>query len=116
MEYTVGCPIIGANLSDAELKALTIPVAGISQHAGQHFQELLSEGGKVLCWAPPSSRLDPAAALIWVFAVGTAAAAALWAGSDYVSGCQRLVDGSSAHGSSGATSSQVTYKRCPESA
>ena len=46
------------------------------------------------------ARLDPAAGLIWVMAVSTVAAAAIWAGRDYSSGRQYTTDTTSLHAQS----------------
>ena len=51
-----------------------------------------------MLWAPQLAAWDPAVAVLWVMAVGTAGIAAIWAGNDYLEGRQLLMDGTPAHG------------------
>ena len=97
---------MGANISEPEVQALTIPVIGISTQAGQHFSA--QAGGSIVLWAPQPAAWDPAVAVLWVMAVTTAGVAAFWAGNDYLEGRQLLMDGTPAHGRRSISAIQAT--------
>lgn len=77
-----GClPGMGGNDTEGVFKQLI--AVSISSSGGQALLEAAAAGGRVSIWAPSLRAVDPSAAVIWLVAVGTAVASALWAGSDF---------------------------------
>ncbi|KAL4578556.1 hypothetical protein LXL04_014680 [Taraxacum kok-saghyz] len=72
--------IVEMSCSEKTKLDISIPVVMISKLSGDALNKSLSTGGKVevAIYAPESPLIDPAAAFLWLIAVGTIVLASLW--------------------------------------
>ncbi|CAI9271156.1 unnamed protein product [Lactuca saligna] len=72
--------IVEMSCSEKSGLEINIPVVMISKLGGDALNKSLSGGGKVevVVYAPESPLIDPAAAFLWLIAVGTIVCASLW--------------------------------------
>ncbi|XP_038984290.1 signal peptide peptidase-like 2 isoform X5 [Phoenix dactylifera] len=70
----MGCPENDTSLD------ITIPVVLVSKSNGENIKKSLDSGGRVdiQLYSPNRPAIDPAAAILWLMAVGTVVCASLW--------------------------------------